>query len=214
MENQALIPSTLFSKYQYLIDHIDDLSDPPFEVFAEGCGQFEKNLLHSIYRQTKRARIVFKNGYQLSVVFGIGTYGFDEQTFEIAIFENDLMVSELWLPEDENEDDVVLGYVDIQKLEKYIQYIGTLKGKKSMLTTQNAKAIGKMFIIDKTGDTKIIWDANNPDEVKAAREMFNNLRRANFIAHSVQKNGDPGEIIRTFDPSIERIIMIPPVVGG
>ena len=34
--------------------------------------------------------------------------------------------------------------------------------------------MGELSIMDDTGDTKLIWSANNQDEVDAAKEMFKN----------------------------------------
>lgn len=72
-----------------------------------------------------------------------------------------------------------------------------------------------MEIMDRTGDTKIIWSKDNPDEVENARKTFDELRKKKFIAYSVKgKNGEKGEIIREFDPDAERLILAPPMAGG
>lgn len=72
-----------------------------------------------------------------------------------------------------------------------------------------------MEVMDPTGDTKIIWDAANEDEVENARRTFDDLKKKGFIAYSVKgKNGKKGEIIREFDPDAERLIMAPPMQGG
>lgn len=73
---------------------------------------------------------------------------------------------------------------------------------------------GEMAVMDKTGDTKIIWDAENDDEVKVARDTFDKLKTKNYIAYSVKRNGKQDTIIQKFDPGIEKMIMIPPIVGG
>jgi len=72
-----------------------------------------------------------------------------------------------------------------------------------------------MHVLDQTGDTKIIWDRRNPEEVGAARATFNRLRQDNrYMAYKVQPGGDKGEIITEFDPEAEKIILAPPMVGG
>lgn len=68
--------------------------------------------------------------------------------------------------------------------------------------------------MDASGDTKITWDSANADEVAAARETFIELRRKNFHAFAVKKNGDAGMRITAFDPDAERIIMVPQLAGG
>ena len=72
----------------------------------------------------------------------------------------------------------------------------------------------ELCVIDTTGDTKYIWDADNDDEVEVARNMFNQLKEKNYVAYSVGRNGKKDEIINRFDPELGKIIMIPPVVGG
>lgn len=72
-----------------------------------------------------------------------------------------------------------------------------------------------LAIMDHTGDTKIIWDKNQPDEVDNARETFNRLKKKGYLAFKVEgKDGTKGEVVREFDPNAERMILSPPVVGG
>lgn len=73
---------------------------------------------------------------------------------------------------------------------------------------------GEMAILDATGDTKVIWDPHNPDEVAAAKAQFDTLKKKGFIAYTVNKKGDKGEVIREFDPNAEKIILSPPLAGG
>ena len=76
---------------------------------------------------------------------------------------------------------------------------------------------GKSIIhtLDKSGDTRLIWDRSNRDEVDAARRMFNDLRAKHFTGYRAEgKEGKKGEVIRDFDESAERIIMVPRMVGG
>ena len=72
----------------------------------------------------------------------------------------------------------------------------------------------ELRVMDETGDTKLIWSADNQAEVDAARDMFKSLKKKNYIAYSVKDNGKKGDIIHRFEPDLEKIIMIPPIVGG
>jgi len=73
----------------------------------------------------------------------------------------------------------------------------------------------ELVTMDHTGDTKLLWDSDNKDEVDNARESFNRLRKKGYFGFSVKgKNGDKGEQLKEFDPDTERIIMAPPLVGG
>lgn len=75
---------------------------------------------------------------------------------------------------------------------------------------------GAMAVLDATGDTKNMWDRNNPDEVAAAKAMFNNLvNEKKYVAFKVDKKGEKGEgPIKEFDPNEERYIFVPPMKGG
>lgn len=74
--------------------------------------------------------------------------------------------------------------------------------------------MGELAEMNATGDTKVVWSANNRDEVDNARRTFDDLRAKGFVGYSVKKNGDKNEVIHTFDAEAERIIMAPPMVGG
>lgn len=75
--------------------------------------------------------------------------------------------------------------------------------------------MGEMMVLDRTGDTKIIWDRNNRHEVEAAREMFDSLKKKGHFAYSViGEKGNKGDVVHKFDPSIERLIMSPQPIGG
>ena len=73
---------------------------------------------------------------------------------------------------------------------------------------------GELSILDRTGDTKLIWDSNNRDEVSVAQETFDKLKKKGFIAYSVMKGGDKGQVLTKFDPNVEKIIMSPAMAGG
>lgn len=68
--------------------------------------------------------------------------------------------------------------------------------------------------LDRTGDTRIIWDPENEEEVENARRTFNELREKRFVAYAVRAGGGKGEVIRQFDPEAEKLILAPPLVGG
>lgn len=74
--------------------------------------------------------------------------------------------------------------------------------------------VGELSILDRTGDTKIIWDSAQEAEVDAARATFDDLKRKGYLAYTVNKKGDKGEVIKKFDPDAEKIIMSPALVGG
>ena len=74
---------------------------------------------------------------------------------------------------------------------------------------------GAMHILDNTGDTKKIWDSTKPDEVEAARKTFDFLvTEKKYLAYKVDNNGDKGQLMRSFDPKAEKMILQPQNVGG
>ena len=82
-------------------------------------------------------------------------------------------------------------------------------------TTETKSTTGELAIMDRTGDTKILWDRTKPEEVENARASFDRLRRSGYLAYTVTgKDGSRGEMITEFDPNAERIILSPPMVGG
>jgi len=73
---------------------------------------------------------------------------------------------------------------------------------------------GELSVLDRTGDTKIIWDSAQQAEVDAAEAMFDSLKKKGYAAFLVTKKGDKDELIKKFDPKAEKIIMVPQLVGG
>lgn len=71
-----------------------------------------------------------------------------------------------------------------------------------------------MHIMDSTGDTKVMWNPRDADEVKNAEETFDRLRGRGFRAFRVKRNGEQGEQITTFDKDAEKIIFVPQLAGG
>ncbi len=61
------------------------------------------------------------------------------------------------------------------------------------------------------GDVQLTWDKDKPDEVEKARKMFNALRRDGYQAFGGPKLD---RILRSFDPNVSRIALLPPIVGG
>lgn len=76
-------------------------------------------------------------------------------------------------------------------------------------------AMATMHVMDPTGDTKIIWDKDNPDEVANARRTFEDLvTNKRFTAYRVDDTGDRSAVIREFDPTAEKLIIRPAMQGG
>lgn len=82
------------------------------------------------------------------------------------------------------------------------------------MATEFGTGTGTLCVMDHTGDTKLMWDRARPDEVDAARATFDNLRKKGYLAYKVKADGAAGEVITEFDPTAEKVILCPPVVGG
>lgn len=75
--------------------------------------------------------------------------------------------------------------------------------------------MGELATMGKSGDLKIIWDPDKQEEVDAAKKQFEDMKKKGYVAFSVVgAKGEKGEVVRTFDPKAERIILAPPMVGG
>jgi len=74
--------------------------------------------------------------------------------------------------------------------------------------------MSEMRIVDISGDTKVIWDSGNEDEVEAAEATFDRLIKKGYKAYSVKSRGKKGEVIAKFDPCAEKIILAPQMAGG
>jgi hypothetical protein len=72
-----------------------------------------------------------------------------------------------------------------------------------------------MRIMGQAGDTKVIWDSDNAEEVKNARRTFGDLRAKGFLAFRVEPgSGKKGTQITEFDAEAEKLIMVPAMRGG
>lgn len=77
------------------------------------------------------------------------------------------------------------------------------------MTTREMRTMGT------SGDTKLVWDSTNEDEVANARRTFNDLKAKGYAAFAVGPKGKPAEkIVGGFDEDAESLIMVPPIAGG
>jgi hypothetical protein len=73
-----------------------------------------------------------------------------------------------------------------------------------------------LHITDASGDTRIMWDPANTDEVDTAKAAFDEGKRKGMLAYAVDPDsgGRTGEVIREFDPNKGKVIMVRQTVGG
>ena len=73
----------------------------------------------------------------------------------------------------------------------------------------------ELCVMDYTGDTKIVWNPDNDDEVENAERMFDEfVKEKKYAAFSVGRKGKQDEQIRKFDPNLDKMILVPPICGG
>ena len=73
-----------------------------------------------------------------------------------------------------------------------------------------------LHITDETGDTRIMWDPAVADEVDTAKAAFDKGKKKGMLAYSVDPDsgGRTGEVIREFDETRGKIIMVRQTRGG
>lgn len=73
-----------------------------------------------------------------------------------------------------------------------------------------------LHITDGTGDTRIMWDPAVADEVATAKAAFNAAKKKGMLAYAVdpESGGRTGEVIRQFDETKGKIIMVRQTQGG
>lgn len=74
---------------------------------------------------------------------------------------------------------------------------------------------GLMTILDRSGDTAVLWDRADPEQVEETRRRFDEIIGQGYLAEKTNTGyAQDGEQIREFDPQAQRIVMRPPLVGG
>ena len=73
-----------------------------------------------------------------------------------------------------------------------------------------------LHITDENGDTRIMWDPANRDEVATAKAAFKKGQDKGMMAYSVDPDsgGRTGAVIRHFDETAGKIIMVRQTRGG
>ena len=76
--------------------------------------------------------------------------------------------------------------------------------------------VNTLHITDSTGDTRILWDPRNKDEVATAEAAFDAAKAKGMLAFRVDDTtGEKtGEVIRRFDKKAGKIVMVRQTQGG
>jgi hypothetical protein len=69
------------------------------------------------------------------------------------------------------------------------------------------------IVMDRTGDTRHYFNANDHKALAKAEERFNDLTKVGFTAAARAANGEVS-VVRSFDPAAEETMFFPRLVGG
>lgn len=74
----------------------------------------------------------------------------------------------------------------------------------------------EMQVMDTSGHTTVNWDPENTSEVQAARDTFNAMKAKGYSAFYVKSvmTEKQGRRMDDFDKGAEKVILVPPLVGG
>jgi hypothetical protein len=70
------------------------------------------------------------------------------------------------------------------------------------------------IVMDKSGDTRVEFDAADNEAVARAERHFYELTGKGFRPVALGKDGSPGTLMRKFDPTVEQSLFIPQLQGG
>lgn len=87
-----------------------------------------------------------------------------------------------------------------------------------MLTdlTEPPEGMAWMSIPDRTGDTRIMWDPTNKDEVDAAKAAYDTAKSKGMLSYlvSTADPSKPGEVVHSFPKKAGKLIMVRQTAGG
>ncbi|WFU18494.1 hypothetical protein [Bradyrhizobium sp. CB3481] len=69
------------------------------------------------------------------------------------------------------------------------------------------------IVMDRTGDSRHVFDYQNTEELIKAEQRFHELTNAGFTAAVRTASGQATQI-RSFDPNAEETLFFPRLVGG
>ncbi len=74
--------------------------------------------------------------------------------------------------------------------------------------------MGLQIVMDRNGDTRHEFDAQDPVALAEAERRFEQLLKRGYRAVALDGEGDRGQLIRTFDPKRQKTLFIPQLVSG
>lgn len=74
--------------------------------------------------------------------------------------------------------------------------------------------IGEMSIMDASGHKELKWDMNKQEEIAEAEAVFERLVRKGYSAFGSRDEAEAKQALKTFDPTMKEMVMVPRMVGG
>lgn len=71
-----------------------------------------------------------------------------------------------------------------------------------------------MRIADSSGDTTVTWEIDKAEQVAEAQRQFEAMVNTGRQIFAFPVAGGPGEVAKTFDPKVEKYIIMPRAAGG
>ena len=72
--------------------------------------------------------------------------------------------------------------------------------------------MGKLRILNESGDREIPWTLEDADSLRAAEKLFFEQQKSGSAAFAKVNGGH--ELIKSFDPDADEILIVKPLVGG
>lgn len=73
--------------------------------------------------------------------------------------------------------------------------------------------MGKMYVLNHSGDTMTAWRPEVKDEVEQAEQEFKTLKSSGHALFEVE-GGQGASLISTFKPDAEEIVAVRQIAGG
>lgn len=70
------------------------------------------------------------------------------------------------------------------------------------------------IVMDRSGDTRHLFDGEDPAAVALAEDRFHRLTSKGFRAIALSKDGEPGRLLRNFDAQVAQTLFVPRLEGG
>lgn len=74
--------------------------------------------------------------------------------------------------------------------------------------------VSTMNILDESGHRQVTWDSSNAKEIAAAQKTFDRLIKHGYAAFGAAARTAQKQSLRTFDPTMDDVVMVPRIVGG